>query len=135
MILQKCEQENCKGLIVACAYIGKDALQRVVVQVVCSEKHNYQVFLPIGEPLEAKRTLEFPPKKGEWFADQTGGIVLGCPGCGKMAGVSAPVHSILASGEVKPSWTCPYGCGWHNFVTLEDYQPIASALERLDVKP
>lgn len=50
--------------------------------------------------------------------------MLACPGCGKLAGVNAPVHSVDFGGVVKPSWVCPFSCGYHEFIVLEDWKPV-----------
>lgn len=59
---------------------------------------------------------------GTWFLvrRENGELsaMLNCPTCGKTAGLS---HAIDVNGVVIPSVVCPYGCGFHDYVTLVDW--------------
>lgn len=65
---------------------------------------------------------KFPPARGEYVKIESG-IKFSCPLCKSMFGIAAPVHTVEATGEVKPSVVCPNGCGFHTFMKLADYEP------------
>lgn len=67
--------------------------------------------------------------KGTWFALTTSNpafpleVVLICPGCGQSMGI---LHAVGTDGTVNPSVVCPYteapyGCAFHEFVRLADW--------------
>jgi hypothetical protein len=124
MLLQKCPFKDCGAKITLLAYLGKDELKRDVALIVCSKGHQSAApfTVPIDEADGVFTPSElFPPPKGQWF--RTPGdskILVGCPGCGSSGPVAEPIHHIESDGAVVPSWTCPYGCGYHQFIRLKD---------------
>ena len=123
MLLTKCK--HCDGLVVVAVYRGQDDLKRHVAELTCNKGHRYMVLLPSAAPKVFEKTTEFPPAKGKWFLSPefSDRASVGCPGCGALANVAPPVHAIDDDGKVTPSWTCPYGCGWHAVVSLADWNP------------
>ena len=47
--------------------------------------------------------------------------VMCCPGCGVRSYMSD--HEVAADGTVNPSVGCPEDCGYHEYVTLVDWEP------------
>ena len=116
----RCRHIGCSAEIVSVVPTGRDNLNRIVVLERCSADH----VLPatVREALTGSEDRftaggRFPPGKGQWFRTEAGAMG-GCPRCGALAGVRAPVHALAADGTVRPSWTCPSGCGYHQFITL-----------------
>jgi len=72
-------------------------------------------------------TLKYDPElasKGTWKGAKWGPrrtAIVSCPGCGQSTSISQ--HTIDADGKVTPSLVCPFGCGFHDFVTLENWKP------------
>ena len=77
------------------------------------------------ERIELRRTMNWPPKAGEWIEmtrDGAQSITFRCGGCNELA--SLEDHTIHADGLVFPSVVCPYGdegCGWHVYLKLLNY--------------
>jgi len=46
---------------------------------------------------------------------------LSCPNCGRVASLSD--HAIHTDGTVNPSVVCPYGCGFHEYIRLDKWNP------------
>ena len=76
-------------------------------------------------PYVAARCEIFPPARGEYQIAPAGNVNFTCPVCNKTHGLGAPVHTIGANGQVAPSLVCPYGCGFHVWLTLSAW-PIES---------
>lgn len=72
-------------------------------------------------PYIAEKSTVFPPLRGEYFVASDGSVTFTCPVCKKFHGIAAPVHTIAADGAIHPSMVCPYGCGFHVYMTLKDW--------------
>lgn len=102
---------------------------------VCPQHHrsNVQVVsikglagtLPSHHPIEMAEAPRFPPNKGELFLKARPGIVVGCPGCGKMVSLHDKIFSMDA-GQLKPSFICPF-CSLHAFLHLAGSNPPSGA--------
>ncbi len=44
-----------------------------------------------------------------------------CPGCGREMSLTG--HYIFYDGKVTPSLVCPFDCGFHDWITLENWKP------------
>lgn len=63
-------------------------------------------------------------KPGTWKGLQTLGgrkASFTCPNCGQLGSLSD--HEIAEDGTVNPSVVCFNGCGFHDFIKLEGWQP------------
>ena len=102
-------------------YLGVDPLKRHMAVVVCAMGHTVPIAFEGPQPIP--RSNSFPPTKGTWWKGADGGVALSCPGCGFLAGVNPPVHTVDQAGGVTPSWVCPNTCGYHKFIMLEGWTP------------
>ena len=63
-------------------------------------------------------------RKGEWRGAREDrsprSALVCCPGCGKIGSLTK--HTIDPDGRVFPSLVCPFGCGFHEFVKLDDWK-------------
>jgi hypothetical protein len=122
-LLSPCPVQGCDQQVLSLLYLGLDPQQQHLVGFTCAGGHNGIVTITIKPAAAGKlipRSPTFPPERGTWFKTPEGNVILSCPRCGKIAGVNAPVHSVDPLGAVKPSWVCPFGCGYHEFITLQD---------------
>jgi hypothetical protein len=51
-------------------------------------------------------------------------IAIACGGCGRA--MCLPNHRIAEDGSITPSVVCPFGCGWHVFLLLKDWNAVES---------
>ena len=61
---------------------------------------------------------------GRWWPVHMQGLLIAyvsCPNCGRVGTLEPPDHTIAPDGAVTPSLVCPYDCGYHEFVRLEDW--------------
>lgn len=68
-------------------------------------------------------TLKHDPElatKGTWRGFMRTAVV-SCPGCGQEAPIKE--HHIFYDGTVTPSLVCPFDCGFHDWITLENWKP------------
>lgn len=76
--------------------------------------------LPSHLDTTLSRAASFPPGRGEWFrAEGHGGYMLGCPLCGALTSLNPTINGVEDGGKMTPSFICPYGCGFHAWLTLE----------------
>ena len=71
---------------------------------------------------EGTRFYEVP--KGTWLRvvlDGQATARIGCPTCGECPALGD--HEIAPDGTVTPSAVCPTGCGFHEHVKLEGWEP------------
>jgi len=121
MLLSPCPIKDCAGKILSMTYLGLDPLKRHMAVIVCSRGHT--VPIAFEGPHAIPKSPVFPPPKGHWWKGTDGGVALSCPGCGNIAGVNLPVHTITPDGAVTPSWVCPSSCGFHTFIMLLEWTP------------
>ena len=75
-----------------------------------------------------KATPGIWPSRGEWVDGRhtsDSRVMLSCPECGDLGELIGPegTHEIDGSGNVSPSVVCE--CGFHEFVTLDNYsEPV-----------
>lgn len=63
---------------------------------------------------------------GRWWPVHTQGrlaVGASCPDCGRILLLDQPDHRIAPDGAVSPILVCPYDCGFHEYVRLEDWSP------------
>lgn len=61
---------------------------------------------------------------GRWWPVRMQGQLiagLSCPGCGRVELLEPPRHAIARDGTVSRRFTCPYGCGFDDFLRLEGW--------------
>lgn len=104
-------------------WCGVDELHRQMTQFHCPAGHPVMLALDTMRPYTADRSMEYPPKRGEYFKGEqpTGAFQFCCPVCKQIFGMAA--HNVDNNGKVDPSIICPGGCGFHAWVTFKDYSP------------
>lgn len=73
------------------------------------------------KPYAADLAKAFPPPRGEYQIAPDKTVNFTCPICKGTHGLGAPIHTIGEGGAVTPSVVCPYGCGFHVWMTLKDW--------------
>lgn len=104
-------------------FIGADELYRQMVQFQCPSGHPIMLALDTMKPYFAEKSVEYPPKRGEYFKGQekNSAFQFCCPVCKQIFGMEA--HKVDSNGVVTPSIVCPAGCGFHAHCTFKDYKP------------
>ena len=69
---------------------------------------------------------------GEWTSFGVGLVDAACPTCGQVC--SFHDHSIADNGDVMPSVICPFNCGFHKFVTLQEWRPVSRGADAVLMK-
>lgn len=69
------------------------------------------------EPFGMRKAASFPPSRGEVFVPS---LVVGCPACGSLSGLSRDVFSVTEEG-ITPSFICQSSmqgrlCGFHGWL-------------------
>lgn len=116
---------NCKcgeELALPALYIGKTehGIPLAQFQCKCGQATNAQI--DSMKPYTAKSGKGFPPPRGEYVAYDDGRIQFTCPVCQGTTGIVAPIHTVDKDGKVSPSFVCPYGCGFHTWMTLDEWK-------------
>lgn len=68
-----------------------------------------------------RRPYDYHVPLSEWTKLHGGGVYLPCPRCGNHAVLHSAKHTIETTGHVNPSFVCPYGCGYHQFIRLVNW--------------
>lgn len=84
---------------------------------ICQTCHVSVKTLPSHEQITLLRAKAYPPQQGEWWPLEGGAVAIGCPMCGAMTTTNPQAHTLESSGELKPSYICPAGCGLHAWIT------------------
>lgn len=68
-------------------------------------------------PVRSRPRATWKPLK---MADGTLSATVSCPGCGQVSALNS--HAIGADGQVSPTLTCPYRCGFHDHIALINWR-------------
>jgi len=102
-------------------FIGYTEYHIPVAQYQCSCGTVTNMQINGMKPFKTDRTDKFPPPRGEYIVAEDGSITFTCPVCKGFSPIAAPIHSVGPDGAVSPSVVCPYGCGFHVWMTLKDW--------------
>lgn len=103
-------------------WVGMDEFNSVIVEFKCGAGHPAMLALDTIKDYHADRSRKYPPKRGEYFKGKEPGMAFQfcCPICKSIFGVAA--HQVGKDGKVTPSIVCPNCCGFHSWVTFNDWR-------------